>query len=104
MKYLSTARPSVVKLTLRLPRQGRRSQSLGGSILDTGVPEVAHDALGQLNQLEQEVMNAVGQLLLVVGQAKSVDVALEVLVEVLVGVQLRRPPWQEVDLDAARLL
>ena len=61
--------------------------------------EVTHDVFGQLEQLQQELMNPVRQLLLVVGQTSPVDVALEVVVQVLVGVQLRGPPRQEKQID-----
>src|SRR3954451_20010367 len=83
-----------------LPWQERYSQVTGSSILDTGESEVTHDVGGQLKQLQQEGMNPVGQLIVVVGQTDPVDVALQVIVQVLDRVQFRGPPWQEKHSDA----
>jgi len=55
-------------LSLLLPWQERSSQIMGGSILNTGVLEVTHDVAGQVEQLQQKGMNAVGQLISVIGQ------------------------------------
>ncbi len=97
-------RPEVDGVRVVLPWQVRCSQILCGSVLGTGMLEVTHDVAGEREQFQQEGMNLVGQFILVVGQACPVDIALEVIVQILVRVQFRGPARQEEHGNAVGVL
>jgi len=104
--------PSKIEYAITFPRvegyyyagQQRYSQVIGGSVLNTGVLEVTHDVAGQLEQLQQECVDAVGQFIVVVGQTGPVGRYLEVIVEVLVWVQLWGPSRQQKHGDPVFVL
>src|ERR1043166_2048478 len=65
-----------------------RTKSMPSGIQNAGVLEVAGDAGAPMIEGAHEALNPRAQLFLAVGQALLVDIALEVIVQVLVGIQL----------------
>src|SRR5260370_16960314 len=73
-----------------LPRPVRSSLIDGCGVLDAWMLKVAHYMLGKMKQPPHEFLNMRTHFGLVVRQASRMDLPLEVVVQILVRVQLRR--------------